>query len=294
VDGPGEVTIELPGGGFVSGVVRDERGQPVPQFSVTAQSPGGPREDTGAQTFDAADGSFTLGPLAPGTQRLFAAAPGYQPAAAPGVEVRSGETTPGVVLTLRASGTVTGRVTDARTGAPVAGAMVRAAEWTSGALAESVSATTDAQGRYTLRSLPSSRTSLAVEAQGYQSLLAGGVAAGPGQTATRDFSLTPLQAGQKAGGELIGVGAVLQGTRQGVMIRELVPGSPAEGQLQPGDVVIQIDGADVSRATLSDVAQAIRGEPDSDVVLWVRRRGRSEPERVTLRRTRVALPARRR
>jgi hypothetical protein len=243
-----------------------------------------------AQEFESPDGRFSLGPLSAGNHRLWAVAPGYQPARSVRVKVESGETLSGVELVLLRSGTVTGQVTDADTGKPIQGAWVLAAEWRAAALAESVGATTDADGRYTLRSVPGRRTSLRVRATGYHSLLAGGVECDPGREMVRDFALTPVARGKRAGNQLTGIGAVLKGQKDGVLIRELIQGGPAAEVLMAGDVVVMVDDLEVAGASLKEVAQAIRGEVDTDVVLWVKRAGEAEPVRVVITRKRVQYP----
>ncbi|MFH2008699.1 MAG: carboxypeptidase regulatory-like domain-containing protein [bacterium] len=293
VTGPGEVTIRLAGGGFVSGRVVDEHGQPVKQFSLSAsslaQGHGGPT----LQTFDSGDGRFRLGPLAPGPQRIFAVAQGYQPAESRRLRIRSGETVAGVELRLKASGEVVGRVTDASTGQPIAGAQVMPAEWGSTSLGESVGAVSDANGHYSLKSVPGSRTSLRVRADGYQALLAGGLECDPGHRCKRDFALTPVGRDKRPSGQLTGVGAVLRKTNRGVLITQLLPGGPAADVLQRGDLVVMVGELDTTSAGLREVAQAIRGEVGTDVVLWILRGGQGEPQRVVIKRALVNMPARR-
>jgi hypothetical protein len=290
VAGPGEVTIQLPGGGFVEGQVVDPEGDPVQAFTVTASTldrgMGGPP----AQSFESGDGRFRLGPLAPGLLEVWAVAEGYQPGEAKRVRIDPGQTQSGVVLKLRRSATLTGRVTDARTGRPIAGASVVPAEWSSGALAESVGALTDGDGRYTLKSLPGQRTSIDVRAEGYRPLLVGGVVGAPGATVVRNFSLSPQRRDQVPATELTGIGAVLAPHPAGVAFRQIIDGGPAAQSLHAGDVVVMVDGQRLAPGDLGKAAQAIRGEIGTDVEMWVLRGGQGEPERVVLRRDRVVLP----
>ncbi|MCA9543770.1 MAG: carboxypeptidase regulatory-like domain-containing protein, partial [Myxococcales bacterium] len=288
----GEVVVELPGGAWIEGQVVDGDGDPVPAFSVTA-SPlthmsGGPP----AQSFDNGDGRFVLGPLAAGRMQLWAAAEGYQPGEVTGLTLEPGERRTGVVLTLKRSSVLTGRVTDARTGKPVAGASVIPAEWRARALAEAVGAYTDEDGRYTLRALPGVRTSIRITAEGYRSLLLGGVEGAPGEETVRDFELTPTDADRPTG-ELTGIGAVLRPHIYGVRLGQLVEGGPAAEVLNEGDVVVAVDGQSAKGLGMNKVAQAIRGEEGTEVVLTVRRNnGSGQPEEVVLVRGRVAFPQR--
>ena len=290
VDTPGEVTLILPGGGFISGRVVDQDGDAVPEFSVTAspftRRTGGPP----AQSFDDRHGRFRLGPIAPGKIRIWAAAEGFQPASLAGLRVVAGETLSGVVLKLKRSAVLVGRVTDASSGRGIDGALVVPAEWRSGALAETVGALSDATGRYRLTALPAKRTSIRVTAEGYRPLLVGGIQGPPGKEVRRDFAMTPQRRGAVPGQELTGIGAVLKKHRHGVEIGDLVEGGPAASDLENGDVVVMVGGVSARKGDIGRVAQAIRGEEGTDVVLWVKRQGRGEPERVVITRARVMMP----
>ncbi len=294
VAGPGEVTLSLPGGGYIEGHVVDKDGRPVPQFSITATPLIRPAGGPPAQSFGSDTGAFVLGPLAPGKTRVWAAAEGYQPGEISGVEVKRGETVRGLRIELGRSPILTGRVTDAGTGQPIEGAMIIPAEWRSGALAETVGAYTDADGRYELKALPGVRTSIQVTADGYRSVLVGGVEGEAGEEIVRDFSMSSSQRDASPASELTGIGAVLAPDRRGIRIRRIVDGGPASEVLETGDVVVMVDGVSARGAGLAKVAQAIRGEVGTEVELWVRRGGTGAPQRVTLTRDRVVMPQRRR
>jgi hypothetical protein len=291
VDGPGEVTVELPGGGFVEGRVVDTHGNPVGSFTLTATpmlfGTGAPA----AQSFDDGNGGFRLGPLAQGNHTLWAASEGYQPSRVRKIPIRPGQTHTGVVLKLVPSGFVVGRVTDERTGRPIAGATVTPAEWSSSALAESVGAWTDDDGNYKLTAVPGRRSSVRVSAPGYNSILAGGVDAPPGKQVRRDYSLTRAADPDRPRGELTGIGAMLSRTRDGVRVARIFEGGPAAEVLDTGDVIVMVGDLD-ARKGVAPVAQAIRGEIGTDVALWVKRGGKGEPERVVLTRDRVSVPQR--
>ncbi len=289
VSEPGEVTVELPGGGYLQGRVIDTDGRPVPSFSLSAGPmtfrAGGPP----AQSFDNANGHFRLGPMAAGRTQLWAVAEGYQPGEVKSVVVEEGLVTSGIVVRLEPSTYLTGTVTDAQTGRPVVGALVLPAEWRAAALAEAVGGYTDEQGRYRLTALPGQRTSIKVSANGYRPLVVGGVEGAADGEAVRDFSLMPQPEGERPATELTGIGAVLRPHREGVMLGSIVEGGPASARLRRGDVIVMVDGESV-RNDVGKAAQAIRGEIGSDVVLWVKRGGRGEPQRVVITRDRVTMP----
>lgn len=294
VEGPGEVTLQLPGGGYIEGHVVDTDGRPVPQFSITATPLVRPAGGPPAQSYGSDTGAFSLGPLAPGETRVWAAAEGYQPGEISGVVVERGQTVRGLRIELGRSPILTGRVTDAGTGQPIEGAQIIPAEWRSGALAETVGAYTDADGRYRLQALPGVRTSIEVTAEGYRSVLVGGVEGRAGEEIVRDFSMRSSQRDATPATELTGIGAVLAPDRRGIRIRSIVDGGPAAEALEAGDVVVMVDGVSARGAGLAKVAQAIRGEVGTEVELWVRRGGVGEPQRITLTRQQVVMPQRRR
>ena len=293
VPGPGEFTVRLPGGGYIEGHVVDTARDPIQAFAVSAE----PQQrrmmaQSVAQSFDSGDGAFRLGPVGAGRYSVRAAAEGFQPGEPRSVEVEAGQTLTDVTLVMKASGTLTGRVTDARTRAPIDGALVVPAEWSNGDLAESVGAVTDSDGRYRLKALPGKRSSINVSAEGYRPLLGGGLMVPPGKTATRDFALTSQRLDQRPVSELTGIGAVLAPRADGVAITQLVEGSPAARLLNAGDVVVSVDGRPTPGLPLGDVANAIRGELGTEVILLVKRDGQGNPERVVLRRERVTMPER--
>jgi len=148
--------IVLPRGGLVSGRVLHD-GQPVAGIAVAARPlMAGPRSGWGEAT-SAQDGAYEFR-LAPGTYNVMLDPPdGLTAAAHENVEVKPGDTIRGLELQLIEGGLVTGRVRDADTGDPIAGAAVAvygpARPLSSGTVQ---SADTDEQGRYELRVPPGS------------------------------------------------------------------------------------------------------------------------------------------
>jgi C-terminal processing protease CtpA/Prc len=66
-----------------------------------------------------------------------------------------------------------------------------------------------------------------------------------------------------------GLGVVIeQAEGDSIVVRRVLPGSPAEGALRPGMRITAVDGARYSE--LADWSDAIRGVPGSDVELEVR------------------------
>ena len=79
-----------------------------------------------------------------------------------------------------------------------------------------------------------------------------------------------LQANEvRTEGVYSGVGVELQDRMDSITVARTVPGSPADGVLIPGDVIIRIDGASV--ATIDDASDALKGAPETAVSMQYRR-----------------------
>jgi protocatechuate 3,4-dioxygenase beta subunit len=116
------VVLVLERAAVVRGQVVDEEGGAVARPRVNAS---GATSSPGAATQGDAEGRFELGPLGPGSWRLEAMAPGYDPGESVAVELEDGEVEEGVRVILREQehGEVEGRVVD-EDGAAFPGAMV--------------------------------------------------------------------------------------------------------------------------------------------------------------------------
>jgi len=284
ISGQGAVTIELPGGGTIEGTVRDTEGHAITSFTVGSNT-------MEALAVDDDEGHYRLGPLAQGPQRIFVAAPGYRPGESKSIELAVGQTVSGIDFVLARSAELRGKVTDAVTRKPIAGAEISPWEVGSDELALSVAAYSGDDGRYVLRSLPGKRTTIRAAAKGYRTLMHGGVNGAATRPVTLDFALTPEGPHEAPKNELIGIGAQLSKSGNGVVINGVMSGGAAEGHLKEGDVIVMVNDLKVASADLSDVVQAIRGEIGSGVVLWVLRQGQGDPTRITLQRGRVSFPA---
>lgn len=82
----------------------------------------------------------------------------------------------------------------------------------------------------------------------------------------------------------VGIGVGLQQTAGGVQIGEVMRYSAAEeAGLQIGDLIVKIDGEDVSGAETADVASKLRGQEGTTVSVTVRRQGRDIMVSITRR-----------
>ena len=176
----GELEVTLWGSGVLEGFVVGEDGKPAAGAEVLAQ--GGstfPRTTTGAE------GGFSL-EVPHGTYALVARQ-GERVGRLPQfLQVAPGETRKDLRITLGAPGGLVGRVTATPEGTPVAGARLVALP--SGKTGEAGSATTTADGRYTL-ALPSGEYDVLVQAPGRTSAARDALVVAPGQQATVDFQL---------------------------------------------------------------------------------------------------------
>ncbi|KXK26633.1 MAG: Carboxy-terminal processing protease CtpB precursor [candidate division WS6 bacterium OLB20] len=91
-------------------------------------------------------------------------------------------------------------------------------------------------------------------------------------------------------GEFEGIGTTLRQEGEFTVVESPIDGSPAQkAGLQPGDLILEVDGTDVQGKTVYEVAASIRGEAGSDVVLALFRPENSERYEVTITREKIDL-----
>lgn len=92
-------------------------------------------------------------------------------------------------------------------------------------------------------------------------------------------------------GSFEGIGAQVElAEGGGVRLRYLFPNQPAEkAGLRVGDVIIAVDGKDITKLSLLEAIGLIRGPRDTRVVLTIRR-GQEQPFDVTVTRARIEIP----
>lgn len=82
--------------------------------------------------------------------------------------------------------------------------------------------------------------------------------------------LAELEAGTQ--GSIVGVGVAIEMLADVVVVRDVIPGSPAaKAELQAGDRILGVDGTRLRGMTLMEVVDSIRGEAGSKVSLFVQR-----------------------
>ncbi len=89
----------------------------------------------------------------------------------------------------------------------------------------------------------------------------------------------------------VGIGVFLSGGgQQPLRIDEVIPGSAADGHLQPGDVIQAVDGRDITGMTIDQVRPLILGAEGTVVTLTIQRYGTATPLNVVLTRKAFTVP----
>ncbi len=92
----------------------------------------------------------------------------------------------------------------------------------------------------------------------------------PVNTLLSPRELAELEAGTK--GSIVGVGVAIELVADVVVVREVIPGSPAAGaKIEAGDRILGVDGARLRGMSLMDVVSRIRGEAGTEIKLFVQR-----------------------
>ncbi|MBC8336998.1 MAG: S41 family peptidase [Anaerolineales bacterium] len=100
------------------------------------------------------------------------------------------------------------------------------------------------------------------------------------------------QATSSMEGSYDGIGAWVDSTGDYLAIVSPMPGSPAEEVgLKPGDLVIAIDGEDMTGIDGDLVIRKVLGEAGTTVELTIRRKGESEPLKFNVTRAHITIPS---
>ena len=168
--------------GALAGTIRATTGAPLPGALVTATTAGGP-----VSTTSGSDGRYTLPGLAPGALSGTVTKAGFAPASFSGTVFVATTSVLDVALQpLPATASLTGTVTEAATGSPLADATVTIAD-----PVRTLTATTGADGRYTITGVTPGAIRGTVTKTGFaEALFSAQVEAG--QTLTANAALAPL------------------------------------------------------------------------------------------------------
>ncbi len=81
--------------------------------------------------------------------------------------------------------------------------------------------------------------------------------------------------------EITGIGIDLEKRKRGLVVISPIDGSPAwRAGIEPGDLIVKIDGTDAAALEWEDAVGRIQGPAGSEVVLIIERRGREMPFRI--------------
>ncbi|MEJ7730436.1 MAG: carboxypeptidase regulatory-like domain-containing protein [Polyangiaceae bacterium] len=265
--------------GGIAGAVLDEGGKPVPSYVIAIESfsaPGGdgPGPSGAPRSIQDAAGGFEWADIPAGRYVLTASTDGRPPARSDSIQVDAGSVTRNVRLVLPSGATFRGKVVDAETRKPVAGATFALDTATTTGANAIGSADSDATGNFVLSGVPSRGLfSVRVTHAGYRTKIRSGLDTRGSPTLTETVQLSPRGDG---GGdsELAGIGAYLIPAAGGVAVMGLVPGGPAEkGGMRRGDRVDRIDGGDARAMPLAEAVQRLRGPEGSRLAVRVDRGG---------------------
>ena len=267
--GDTEVVLTVRPGGVLAGRVLHADGRPATSFALQLIHVRRPEPVRTLSVVDP-EGQWEVRGLGSGTWQLQALAADSGPSdrvrvdlpASPGARVEK-------ELRLRSGRHLTGVVRDANTRAPVAGARV-AMESSPGedSVLVRTGTFTGPDGRFELEGLSDSPVSVAVEADRYNRRI---VTVARGRTDV-EVALRPLATDQTPTTDLVGIGAVVKTSDDGIVLGDLVAsGGAAAAGLHPGDVVLRVDGQPVSELGFTDAIQRLRGEEGTVVRLDIRR-----------------------
>ncbi|MGC3997646.1 MAG: carboxypeptidase regulatory-like domain-containing protein [Anaeromyxobacter sp.] len=283
-----EVVLTLDDGGRLAGCVRDASGGPVTPFTVLVferRSALRLVEQRSRSVIDPA-GCFALDDLTPGPASVVVSAPGRAPSDALRVEIPPPPGEARLDVALEAGGVLTGVVRDDATSAPLAGARLSvegdlAAASTFPVLSEAV---TGPDGRFTLTGLPR-RVSVYAAAAGHHARILGGVDVPPGApVGPVELRLRPTAPGEAPRVDLAGIGIVIAPHGDTLGVASVVAGGgAAEVGLQPGDLIVEVNGQRVDDLGMTAAVDAIRGPEGTFVLLSVRRGDRTLEFRVPRR-----------
>ena len=92
-------------------------------------------------------------------------------------------------------------------------------------------------------------------------------------------------------GEFEGIGARVDMSEEGLVIVAPFPGTPADkAGLQPGDIVLEIDGVSTQGMDLMEAVSLVRGQKGTIVVLTIKRGAGAEPLEVEITRGNIVIP----
>lgn len=260
-----ELVLELGSGPKLSGRVTDEGGGPVPAFELTVHWRKAPLERLTVVEagFVDPDGRYLVEGIPDGDYEVEVRSAGFVTTTRR-VSVK-GDTTADV--TLQRGLRVSGVVRDAESRQPIAGAKV-ALEGTERATV------TGADGAFVLEGMSPAGFSLQASAEGHNTRVVG--VSQPSAPVEIELTKVAADAGPKT--ELAGIGLVLRGRGDALVVGQVMPsGGAAAAGIMTGDEITSVDGHVVAELGFEPAIRAIRGPVGSQVELMVRRGEKNVP-----------------
>jgi hypothetical protein len=287
--------LELSAGGKLVGVVGDGVA-PLASFTVQAFVRRGPLATELVRSVAAIDasGRFALTGLPPGPLLVSVAAPGYAPALDLAVSIRAEPAPPAELRVLLERGArLAGRVVDAETRQPIAGASVRldGRAGRDGEAPLEAMVQSDARGAFVLEGVRAGSAAIMVAAAEHHARVLAGIEVRAGvATPELEVALRPTETDETPKLELAGLGLVLAARDDALMVGGLAPGGGgAEAGIEVGDGIVAVAGRLVTELGFEAAIAAIRGPENSQIALGIRRRAGGEPVTVVARRKLVRM-----
>jgi hypothetical protein len=257
--------------GKITGVVRSgSDASPVAAFTVvvTSRAQRGIESVARELSFIDPDGSFVVDGLGVGPYRVQVVAAGYAPSAKIPVEVVAAAAAT-LDIKLPRGACIGGSVSDSTTHVPLADARVSLESGLSSGdspMPTVASVSTTADGRFHLCGVGEGLRSVVVAAFAHDARILSGL------TVPADGDLGPLAEGEKPKTQIVGVGAQLSATADGLVIGKVLEGGGAAYVgLVAGDTIQSIDGKSVVGLDLQQSVEMIRGPVDSVVAMTVKK-----------------------
>ncbi|OJV39104.1 MAG: peptidase S41 [Bacteroidia bacterium 43-41] len=91
-------------------------------------------------------------------------------------------------------------------------------------------------------------------------------------------------------GEYGGIGSIISYNNNRVVINEPYKGLPADkAGLKAGDAILEIDGADMRKASVKEVSDKLKGTPGTTLKLKIQRPGENKPREITIAREKIEI-----
>lgn len=278
--GTTDLTLTLTKGGTLRGKVHDgATGKPVPAFSILVFTKLGllEAESFTEQTVFDAQGAYEIQGLLPGSYGVTVVAAGYAASKEASATIADPPGEPSVAdFTLDKGGGIRGVVLEEQTRTPLGGARI-SLEGRAGAGASGVpllaAVTTDGEGRFEVTGIEAGLRSIVVAAAGHHGRIVSGLAVPErGELGPVTIELAKAREGEETKVELTGIGAVLSGKGDALVIGDVIAGGgAAEVGLGPADAILAIDGFAVTEIGFEGAIQRIRGPEGSSVLLLIRK-----------------------